>query len=196
MGTGPSFERAELPTGLALWFGVLFSPRETLEAWGDELPLGPALAALVTLASLLSLLLSGPSLGAVLVGVPVVLAFLMLVWTSSASLGYLSGALGGARASLPGYMAAVAMTMLPWITLPAVVVVFGWGGGWRAIAALWLLGLLGWGARLSHLAMAVTLGLGDNRAVMVSLWSIVAVLATPGLYVALIVGLWTWMGLR
>lgn len=188
-------DRSDLPQGLALWHGVLFHPRVTLEAWGEDLPLGPAIAVLPVLAGIASLLVSGPSLGAVLVGVPVVLGFLLVGWISSVSVGYLGAAFAGSRAPLAPYMAAAALALLPLLFVPPLVVAFGWGTGWRAASALALLGVVAWGSRLSHLAMAVTLGLGDQRAVLVSLGTVAAVLTLPALYVALILGLGLWMGL-
>lgn len=188
-------DRASLPTGLSLWFGILNAPRETLEAWGDDLPLGSAVAVLLVLAGLFSLLLSGPSLAAVALGVPVVLGFLVIGWASSASLGYLAGSLAGGRAALPAYLAAVAFSMLPLLFLPTLLVAFGWGGLWRAGAVVGLLGLLAWGSRLSQLALSVTLGLGDGRAMLVGAWALLAFLALPALYLALVIALGVWVSL-
>ncbi|MEB3330113.1 MAG: hypothetical protein VKQ33_12860 [Candidatus Sericytochromatia bacterium] len=182
------------PRGLALLYGVLFEPAAAFGAWGSELPLGPALGALLLVASQLALVGAKGSLASLALGFAVWVGWLLLGWLVLGSGLYVVASVLGGRGNIHGVLAGVAFSFLPLVLVGPLVTLAGWGAGGLAGAGLGMLMVLVWGGRVLHAAVVATMALGPRAASMALVGAELVLAGVPLTLYALLVAtlLWCW----
>jgi hypothetical protein len=198
MATDLPEEALEAPTGprgLALLYGALFEPLAAFEAWGEDLPLGTGLAALLLVAAMLALVGAKGSLASLALGFAVCAGWLLLSWLMLGVGLYAVASVMGGRGGIHGLLAGVAFSFLPLVFIGPIVALAGWGQAALAAAGLGLLLVVLWMSRVLHAAVVATMGLASRRASLALVGAELVVAGVPltlyAVLVATLVWLWT-----
>lgn len=167
---------------LSIWYGVLFTPNRTFGLLDLSRASGPAAGAVAWVAGSLALAVAGPQPWALLAAFVGWVGVLGVAWATSSGHTFLMARALHHSGDWAPLGAAMALAMLPWAFVgPLFALAQAGHGPW---AALGLLGLALWSARLQQVAIRAAIGLASRQTTRLLMATSLVAVGLPALAIA------------